>query len=620
MSPLNQSSQSSSLANTGMMNETSLKQLTTLHYTVAWFCALPIPELLAAKKMLDNPHRTPAVDILEDQNAYTCGDINGHNVVITCLPLGDIGNLSAATVVENLTRSFKNIKFALLVGIGGGVPRTPHLKDPSKDIHLGDVVVGWTSHEAEAVVKWDKGKRLADGRYQIISRLPPPSRYIGNALSKLLAKHACGETNFPQHLARCNSEVFSPPSTSEDTLYPSDYIHPSGEPDCSKCDPRLGVPRLPRLKNTFEFHFGTIATGDTVMKDGALRDQVSHDCYDAMCFDMEAAGILNRQNCLVIRGISDYADTHKNDQWQPYAAATAAAFTREYLYTIDPGILGGIPESVETNRVNERNSTLQLSQNAILLPDIFTSDLIKIGQLVVNPLVPNFNNYTPPADLVKDLEIMRPEPVTAYRRLIGVDANGKFIVSLAKSHTIGFGTRKPSNTLEVNAEQLLYQTFQNATEALRKICESEEAKKWIADLALGGKPFYFVFGLLWLQHAEFKRAIASESNRYTTAPLDENSQLPHHLRMQISRFKTESLECRINGVFGIELMKAKWGWFRRTGNPTWDDKVHWKWPHRAYKGGALEDREFVLDLEHVDINDLNALMSNEIDTVDPDDE
>jgi hypothetical protein len=40
--------------------------------------------------------------------------------------------------------------------------------------------------------------------------------------------------------------------------------------------------------------------------------------------------------CLVIRGICDYADTHKNKEWKLYAAAAAAAYAKELLNTI-PG-------------------------------------------------------------------------------------------------------------------------------------------------------------------------------------------------------------------------------------------------------------------------------------------
>lgn len=40
--------------------------------------------------------------------------------------------------------------------------------------------------------------------------------------------------------------------------------------------------------------------------------------------------------CIIIRGICDYADSHKNKIWQPYAAATAAAFAKDFLHFVSP--------------------------------------------------------------------------------------------------------------------------------------------------------------------------------------------------------------------------------------------------------------------------------------------
>ncbi|CAH0032937.1 unnamed protein product [Clonostachys rhizophaga] len=51
---------------------------------------------------------------------------------------------------------------------------------------------------------------------------------------------------------------------------------------------------------------------------------------------MEAAGLMNQFPCLIIRGICDYSDTHKNKEWQGYAAMTAAAYTRDLLHQIQP--------------------------------------------------------------------------------------------------------------------------------------------------------------------------------------------------------------------------------------------------------------------------------------------
>jgi len=53
-----------------------------------------------------------------------------------------------------------------------------------------------------------------------------------------------------------------------------------------------------------------------------------------LCVEMEAAGLMDEFSCLVIRGICDYADSHKNKRWQPYAAATAAVYMKELLDVI----------------------------------------------------------------------------------------------------------------------------------------------------------------------------------------------------------------------------------------------------------------------------------------------
>lgn len=71
------------------------------------------------------------------------------------------------------------------------------------------------------------------------------------------------------------------------------------------------------------------------MKDAIQRDELAKATgEECICFEMEAAGIMNTFPCLVIRGICDYADSHKNDRWQGYAAATAAAYAKELLEVI----------------------------------------------------------------------------------------------------------------------------------------------------------------------------------------------------------------------------------------------------------------------------------------------
>src|SRR5271156_2344069 len=124
-------------------------------YTVGWVCALPI-ELAAAAEMLDEEHQDlPQHD--NDTNLYTLGRIGEHNVVIACLPAGQIGTNSAAAVAVQMKSKFTSIRFGLMVGIGGGVPNA------ESDIRLGDVVVSQPHMGHGGVVQYDFGKATPSG-------------------------------------------------------------------------------------------------------------------------------------------------------------------------------------------------------------------------------------------------------------------------------------------------------------------------------------------------------------------------------------------------------------------------------------------------------------------------
>lgn len=311
-------------------------QLPAESYTVGWLCALARSELVAARQMLDRRHK-PCDLPCDDENTYTYGSINGHNVVIACLPPGMPGTISALRLTQPLSRSFPNMKIHLFVGIGGGVPRSPPPDDPEQDIHLGDVVVGWAEQPGvPAVVQYDLRKVEENGRGQLLGTLDKPDRRLLNALGALLAKHEEGETKFADHLKRISK--FSYPGVENDRLYQSTYVHLRGD-TCSSCDPRYLVDRPPRKTTDLIFHQGTILSGNSVMKNAQLRDVLAQEFYGAICFEMEAAGVMDDKHCLVIRGISDYSDSHKTNPWQRYAAAAAAAFAREFLYTIEPRIV-----------------------------------------------------------------------------------------------------------------------------------------------------------------------------------------------------------------------------------------------------------------------------------------
>jgi nucleoside phosphorylase len=132
--------------------------ITHENYTVAWICALPL-EAAASKAMLVKTHPELSQSAADD-NAYTLGEISGHNIVIACLPSGVYGPISAATVAAHMRDTFPSIRFGLMVGIGGGVPNT------NDDIRLGDVVVSKPTDVLGGVVQYDYGRTVANGVFQ----------------------------------------------------------------------------------------------------------------------------------------------------------------------------------------------------------------------------------------------------------------------------------------------------------------------------------------------------------------------------------------------------------------------------------------------------------------------
>jgi nucleoside phosphorylase len=294
-------------------------------YTIGWVCALPV-ELAAAKKMLDEQHEDLEQD--EHNNLYTLGRVGGHNVVLACLPAGQTGIGSAAVAATQLKATFKWIRFGLMVGIGGGVPGR-------EDIRLGDVVISQPYQEHGGVVQYDFGKATPSG-FERTGFLNSPPQLLLNAVGQMRANHLLRRNKLSEYVTKAQDiPEFVGDNAGPDVLYEASYDH-VGRDSCEACDTDKLVHRQPRKNNEITVHYGTIASGNLVMRYGTVRDQVSRDLGGVLCFEMEAAGLMNTFPCLVIRGICDYADSHKNKRWQPYAAVVAAACAKELLLVVPP--------------------------------------------------------------------------------------------------------------------------------------------------------------------------------------------------------------------------------------------------------------------------------------------
>lgn len=362
-------------------------------FDIAIICALPV-EFDAVEALFDEHYDSAAYETQHgDANFYRTGRIHRHNVVLACLP--EMGKRSAASVASSLQCTFTNIYLTLLVGICGGVPYLPAKTGETgeTELILGDVIISFS------IVEYDFGKQYPDrfqprnGLIDTIGR----DRRVRTLLTALRTSKLQNE--FQQRLSNYLADLqhldrrWDYPGVEHDRLYEATYRHKhhhSGferncicdkfqsnedpvcdealESDCSKtgCNAKLANrKRLSSCDPSPQIHIGALGSGDTVMKSGEHRDRLAK-AAKIIGFEMEGAGVADSLRCLIIKGICDYADSHKNKMWQRYAAATAASCCKAFLEILPVSMQESAPSFVEDEGtafhvvVNGVSSTFEL--------------------------------------------------------------------------------------------------------------------------------------------------------------------------------------------------------------------------------------------------------------------
>lgn len=369
-------------------------------FDIAIICALPV-EFDAVEALFDEHYDSAVYEKQHgDANFYRTGRIHQHNVVLACLP--EMGKRSAATVASSLQCTFTDIYLTLLVGICGGVPY-PYSKTREAELILGDVII------SSSIVEYDFGKQYPDkfqprdGLIDTIGR----DRRIRTLLAALKTFRLQNE--FQRKLSSCLSRLqvsdrrWNYPGAEHDRLYEATYRHKhhslGSETNCicdasqvyqdPVCDEALesdcsmlgcnGVlvnrNRLSSLDRSPQLHFGSLASGDTVMKSGEHRDELAKTAK-IIGFEMEGAGVADSLCCLIIKGICDYADSHKNKMWQEYAAATAASCCKAFLEILPKSRQKSVPSFVGdegtafkfgVNRSSSSSGTFELKMCYMLI-------------------------------------------------------------------------------------------------------------------------------------------------------------------------------------------------------------------------------------------------------------
>lgn len=300
--------------------------------TVAIFCALPY-ESAAVKYTLDKEFECRPKTIGPKKYVYSFGLIGEHNVVIA--RPSQMGTVKAAQCAATVSQQFPNVRFALLLGIGAGIPCLSKEQQPKRDIRLGDIVVSVPQDGHPGVIEYDYGKYEANGTFVLKGSLNKPHPILMSADGALQEDEIMKKRRLHKILKKITDKPGFARPHSDDILFDEMYQHIGGD-DCAECLKSAKSQVIERDMKPSEpvVHRGLILSGGGVVKSPEDRRRLRRGHTDAICFEMEAAGIVDEIPCLVVRGICDYADTHKQDKWHYYAAAVAAAYGKAILLKI----------------------------------------------------------------------------------------------------------------------------------------------------------------------------------------------------------------------------------------------------------------------------------------------
>ncbi|MBE7551044.1 MAG: 5'-methylthioadenosine/S-adenosylhomocysteine nucleosidase [Anaerolineales bacterium] len=289
--------------------------------TIGIITALP-KEYAAVKVLLENG-RDHVVGGSGAGRRYCLGMIpaqNGgqHPVVLS---LAEMGNNIAAARATLLLEHFPSVSAIIMAGIAGGIP---HPKKPDNHVRLGDIVVS----DHRGVIQYDFDKEETD--ITIHRHSPrPPSATLLEGVRLLQAGEVEGEYPWLKFIEKiCSLLKITRPSVDFDILTratpPRRKVRHPDDPKRTQGQPRVFT--------------GPIASANKLLKNPLKRDDL-RDKFGVKAIEMEGSGIADatwnhERGYLVVRGICDYCDANKGDDWQNYAAIVAAAYTRALLESI----------------------------------------------------------------------------------------------------------------------------------------------------------------------------------------------------------------------------------------------------------------------------------------------
>ena len=287
------------------------------------------------------------------------GNALGVTEPVVCAHASRQGLTSTTFGVTALLHAFPTVNYVVLCGVAAGVP-TPApsfadwqstlpaaasrtkadydrvlLKHGETDVRLGDIVVG------DGAIQFDFGKKTMTGfepRGEPV-RACEQMRTVTERLYERMRSN--GERPWDAYIEQAiakTSEHRSKPvkRPKQDKLHrhrierneAGDLVVVVSQEAMSRGKPAYDVPK--GKPNVFRAKIGS---SDMVMKDSLERDKLGRN-HRVGALEMEGSAALEAASgigdckAIIIRGICDYADPDKNDDWWMYAACAAAGYSR----------------------------------------------------------------------------------------------------------------------------------------------------------------------------------------------------------------------------------------------------------------------------------------------------
>lgn len=310
-------------------------------YTIALFCVTE-EEGQLVRAILDRRHEAPRDLHTYSGTYYAYGEIDGrhgvHHVVVIRSRKAGKAALMTAAAKDSLKSNFPNLEHAFVIGISGGLSRP----GSAKSVYKGDVVVAKSVYGKDAIIEYDLAVMRSSFDAQPKDHADKTTAELDSCFDRWYEDYKDGKNESVQTILESlveRDEEYYAPDAENDFRFLPEQTHRGEQGDCSGCRRFYSGGRARKTQKQgncypLRVHRGMVLTGSSLIRSTHERERITSIYPEALCVDMESAVLMDSWHPLIIRGISDYADSHYDYDWVSYASATAAAVAKSIIQTL----------------------------------------------------------------------------------------------------------------------------------------------------------------------------------------------------------------------------------------------------------------------------------------------